>query len=462
MSSQITLLHFSDLHFGKGHRFNSDGGDAPTMSSLVNDFISQQQQPMMIAVTGDLINYDDQENKDKNFEQAFNFLRDICPKTGDGEIDSSKVFIVPGNHDVEYGSSDTTFEKYNEFYEKIHGKKPDLIELRVCDDPKVIIAEINSCSFVANDPKGYRGRVAKNAIEKLKKELDKQKKECQFDDYIKIALLHHHIVLLPPFIRKEDSGQDCNANIVNDTVVHDTDLISALYDYNFHLILHGHKHLPCQYVHDPISYTDKNDSKIPMLIIVGGSCGSRQLPDSIEIPCNTFNVLQIFWKEGEQITIKLTIKGIAIYGDDRQYVNVDKCCWETIKYREFRVQYQQTNKCEWKVSTSNKALDTSDALTYCLHNCLLSDSEFLSTVHPDQNYNIKELTVYHIATLKYKYIEAVLDTIEKEIGRSELNKIYKILNYYDISEILEKDLNSNIISAKQAIINFLEQYHDGK
>lgn len=463
MSNQITLFHFSDLHFGEGHRFNNEDADAPNMASLVNDsikeYISQRQQLMMIVVTGDLINYNDQANKEYNFRQAFDFLKEICPKTDDDKIDASKVFIVPGNHDVDYMPNENNFDKYYEFYEKIHGKKPDLIELRIFNNSKVIIAEINSCSFVINDPKGYRGKVKRAAIDKLKTDLEKLKKNSQFEDYIKIALLHHHIVLLPPFIRKRQIGQNINAEIVNDTIVNDTYLIDVLNEYNFHLILHGHKHFPCQYIHDPNFYWDKNSSKIPILVIAGGSCGSTQLSDKIEIPCNTFNILQVLWKDREQITIKLTIKGLQTHSDDKKILN--KWGWETIKYREFRIQYQQTNKCEWKVSISNKALDTPDALTYCLNNCLLNDSKFLSTVYSDQNYNNKLLTVYDISTLKYKYIEAVLNTLKKELETTDLNTICQIKDCYDISEKTEQEMKNSVKSAKRIIKTFLNKYQDG-
>ncbi|MCL2291421.1 MAG: metallophosphoesterase [Bacteroidetes bacterium] len=473
INNQITLFHFSDLHFGTGNRFQRDGSNtANNMATLLKDCMDAyifDQEPIIVAVTGDLIVAKDKEKKDNerrkhknNFNSAFTFLQNICPKTVDGNIDPSKIFIVPGNHDVSRENSCDRFDDYNKFYEQIHNKYPSLVELRKYENPKIIIAEINSCSFVEEDPEGLRGRVEDEALSKLERELGilKSSSEFDFDDYVKIALLHHQIVLLPSFIKKR-RGTTTHDEIVNDTIVNDADLIKILNNNNFHLILHGHKHHPCQYVYDPNSYWGKNSMKTPMLIIAGGSCGSKELPEYDERPCNTFNILQMHWKVKEQITIKLTIKGLLVHDNDGVKLLYNKWNWKTINYREFRIQYQQTNKCEWKVTMSNEALDSSDSLMYCLQNCLLKDSEFLSTVYPDQNYDSTQLTIYDISTLKYKYIEAVLDVIKKDVKSFDLSSICQIKEYYDISEKSEQEINDNIEFAKKDINNFLERYQNG-
>lgn len=463
MNNQVTLLHFSDLHFGLGHRFYNQDEEAKNMATSIIEGIDEhilQSKPIMIAVTGDFINAKDKDNVNNNFNSAFDFLNSIYHKIFNNKIDSSNIFIVPGNHDVAHEDLKNNFDNYHEFYKRIHEKNPSLVEIRKCDNPKIIIAEINSCSFVKNDPKGLRGKVTTDAINKMKDDLNVIKKNPEFNDYLKIAMLHHHIVLLPPFVKKKEGNVTTNDEIVNDTIVNDSDLIDVLNNNNFHLILHGHKHHPCQYLHDPNSYWDKKRSKIPILIVAGGSCGSKELPRNVEIPCNTFNILQINWETKGQITIKLTVKGLQI-DNDKMILPHNEWYWETIKYREFRFQYQQTNKCEWKIIISDEALDTSDALIYCLRNCLLKDSDFLNTVYPDQDYKSTKLTVYDISTLKYKYIEAILDAIKDQIQKNDLLKICDIRDNYDISEKYEADIIKDVKCAKIKIENFLKKYKDG-
>jgi len=464
MSNEITLLHFSDLHFGEGHRFNTDIIDVKNMAASINEDIERhtlQSNPIMVAITGDFINAKDKDNIIRNFDIAFDFLHSICTKTSTDEIDSQNIFIVPGNHDVIHQEPDNNFDNYYKFYEKIHGKKPNLIEIRKYENPQIIIAEINSCSFVKDDPKGLRGRVTESAIKKMQEDLEKIKINFQYNDYLKIALLHHHIVLLPPFIKKRQGKTRNNDEIINDTIMNNNHLISVLNKYNFHLILHGHKHHPCQYIHDPNSYWDKNSSKIPMLIVAAGSCGSKQLPSSGEQPCNTFNVLQINWENRGQITIKLAVKGLQIYDEEKEELPQNEWYWESIKYREFCFQYLQTNKCEWKITISNEVLNTSEALISCLKNCLLDDSIFLKTVYSEQDYRNSKPTIYNISTLKYKYIDSVLDAIKDQIQKIDLEEVCKIQDGYDISEKTEKNIINNAKLAGARIENFIRKYQNG-
>ena len=101
--AEITVLHISDMQFGKHHLF---GGNGLTPSDRVEDTLFRRLhhdlssladdhglRPDLLVVTGDLAEW----GLRSQFEQVIEFLGGLSEAT---EIPRRHVAIVPGNHDV--------------------------------------------------------------------------------------------------------------------------------------------------------------------------------------------------------------------------------------------------------------------------------------------------------------------------------------------------------------------------
>jgi hypothetical protein len=80
---------------------------------------------------------------------------------------------------------------------------------------------------------------------------------------IKIALIHHHPVLIAA-LAEPGRGYDA--------VLNSGRLLTILRKHGFHMILHGHKHDPYVFTEDSRS-AFRTSSQNPILIAAGGSVG---------------------------------------------------------------------------------------------------------------------------------------------------------------------------------------------
>ena len=351
-TNQITIVHFSDLHFGKNHICNpeditasSDG--IPDLGELVtNDLMSdfgatftdqalpstKKEPPVIIAISGDFT----QIAAHSEFEQAISFLNKLLKvKLLNQEVTKYEIFMIPGNHDVQFKkeTADERFQPYCNFYNKFYsGIRPPLLPhdaLSITqihalnkEGNKILIAEINCCMYVQDETVDKsRGQVAIGAIKKLRKELNELKSNHDFDEYIKIAMIHHHVVLLPSFI---EPGRGV------DSVVHARHLLDLLSEFDFHLVLHGHKHYPHIFSYDPIPLWNESETKIPQLVIAGGSCGSSELPTGAINSCNTYGIITIKWHPAaQQARVRIISRGLKRKGTKGE-LTPDLWKWETV------------------------------------------------------------------------------------------------------------------------------------
>lgn len=93
----MILLHLSDLHFRKDEVGSALDPNAHLRNEIVRDaerLCSQWGRPPdAIVISGDLA----YAALDEEYEFALSWLNDFCTRTGS---ELSKVFVVPGNHDV--------------------------------------------------------------------------------------------------------------------------------------------------------------------------------------------------------------------------------------------------------------------------------------------------------------------------------------------------------------------------
>ena len=251
VTRQINILHISDIHFGDTHRFkipNSADGDSPTdegypslLDSLVEDLRNISKDcPLIVCLTGDFVD----KGNIKEFSQAEAFIKGLVESPLLEEVKIENVFIVPGNHDVNYTEDDLgiRFQQYIEFYNRLYGTSIKRDEPQKCQmvfdhskDKGFIVACLNSSTYVKKGTQDEkRGRIGMADLDSLTNELERIPKE-NLNSSIKIALIHHHPVLIPS-LAEPNRGYDA---------VHNSDqLISILKQFRFHIILHGHKHNP--------------------------------------------------------------------------------------------------------------------------------------------------------------------------------------------------------------------------
>jgi 3',5'-cyclic AMP phosphodiesterase CpdA len=333
---QLTIVHLTDLHFGNRHAFGPpigpDGAPAaqrgrPTLAeALLRDIASTNPAPnsstattaesaarVVLAVTGDLTECADTSQ----FEDAANCIQELTQKLA---LSPRDVFIVPGNHDVVYDEkyAPDRWARYCRFYEK-HVRACHSIDsirfdpecpsdlTRIIDqtDAGLVVAEINSCAYVQKGTAGERrGEVDEEAIDTL----DRQIKALNPDALrrsIRIALIHHHPVVLPGLA---EPGEGYDAVMNSDL------LLGLLKRHAFHVVLHGHKHTPHTFTYDAVCAWTRDHVR-PLMVVAGGSAGSTQLrrePGS----ANTYNIVSLKWQPGAaQVRIRVETRGLVVHDD---------------------------------------------------------------------------------------------------------------------------------------------------
>jgi 3',5'-cyclic AMP phosphodiesterase CpdA len=131
-----------------------------------------------------------------------------------------------------------------------------------------------------------RGRISDGGI---KEDLGNQLKSLpEGDNSLRIALVHHHPILIPDLV-EPDRGYDA--------IVDGGDLLKVLRQHGFHLILHGHKHLPFNFSEDSrAAYSTRQPrEQRPILVVCGGSAGSSGVSEQMQTPTNYYNILRIKW-----------------------------------------------------------------------------------------------------------------------------------------------------------------------
>lgn len=344
---QIRILHLSDIHFGKKHNcLPPDSSGSSAGVSRLEDLLCEDltngewahhlwgtskeeklTSPLIVAITGDIT----QEATGPEYSRAYHFLSAIIrTKLLSTSVPINNCFIVPGNHDVHFDEKtiEERFKSYCTFYNKLFNKKrkfiqpheaKSLTQVHIRDNLKLCVIEINSCLYVEKETiDESRGQVDLESIAELRKELQRKKRKIK--NYLKIALIHHHPILIPTFV---EPGRGYDA------VLNSGSLLRLLRDEGVHLILHGHKHYPQVFTYDPESAWSL-DSNIPQLVVAGGSCGSRELPHG-KMSCNTYNLLTLKWDPSVKYArIHVITRGLIRLGDEGP-LDPDQWKWKTIR-----------------------------------------------------------------------------------------------------------------------------------
>lgn len=300
----LTIVHVSDLHFGPSHRFEhltTAGGDRVAdgqtlLESLKADLVSvlseetpESSAPIIIAVTGDLTDTAAPEQ----FREASILILGLEAFLKDRD---ARAIVVPGNHDVQWAepNRDNRLIAWRAFArDRLQRKAVGLLEhpfAQVYDEYAAshgtIVAAINSAGFVERGkPDENRGRISSEGIADLDRQLASLPAE---DTSLRIALVHHHPILIPDLV---EAGRGYDA------IVDGGDLLKVLRRHGFHLILHGHKHLPFNFSEDSrAAYSTRQPrEQRPIFVVCGGSVGSSEVSDRMATPTNYYNIIRIKW-----------------------------------------------------------------------------------------------------------------------------------------------------------------------
>ena len=367
LTRQIEILHISDLHFGEQHRFNparTPSGDVsqrtgmPSLSDKIladlrvlrpSQFCSVLHEashlvtnasraegrehpaagrcPRIVCITGDLTS----SASDDEFAEAVEFTRAVdsitAPSSGAAPC---SVHVVPGNHDVLFDEEDLSrrWRPFTGFFNQVFGEDVDSSNpwafARVhdmIDDWGAVILCLNSCVYVSRGSSDEnRGQLDEKQLEAVEEQLEMIPLHRR-RSAIRLALIHHHPVLLPT-LAEAKKGYDA--------VIRSGELLSMLRKYGFHLLLHGHKHYPHTFVEDITNAFDATSDQ-PMLIVAGGSAGSTILP-STPRAMNTYNRILVKWHPGAgQARVKVVTRGLRTYDGVGRPLLATRWEWETIR-----------------------------------------------------------------------------------------------------------------------------------
>ncbi|WP_161967000.1 metallophosphoesterase family protein [Mycobacterium marinum] len=311
----LRIIHLSDLHFGDEHRFAGEitptgdhvsGSGYPSLAESIRADLAEfdDEADQIVCITGDLTQTASQEE----FGEANAFAKALC--YGDEAI--GPLAVVPGNHDVAWAlhKPEERMLPWGHFLGDLRGSHDDwsderrdaLVRTDLVDSHGVIVAEINSCRFVQKGtPDSHRGRVCPNALDRLETELSALGSDVS-QSCIKVALVHHHPILIPDLA---EPGRGYEA-------IHGSgDLLRILRRHGFHLLLHGHKHVPFTFTEDSLSAQEEQRHAFPLFVVCGGSAGSRSLPTE-RSPINCYNRIEIKWlPEAQQYRCRIETRELV-------------------------------------------------------------------------------------------------------------------------------------------------------
>lgn len=347
---QVRILHISDIHFGTDHFCQQPNGarsGIPKLWNLIKGDLSsdewtkfiwadQSKEPsertrLLIVLSGDLAH----TASPTEFDCAYEFVKEIIetPLLGT-EVTLRDVFVVPGNHDVAFtkASPEHRFIHYCSFYNKLFSdgvrsvvlahQADKLTQLHAFPKDRLLVAEINSSYYVEKETlEESRGQVDFEAIALLRRDLERVASESK--EWLKIAVVHHHPVLLPSFI---EAGRDIDA------ILNAGSLLALLREHGFQLVLHGHKHFPQVFSYDPDpAWTAPNaPTPRPQLIVAGGAAGSKTLPDA-GLKSNTYNLITIKWNpKALQSRVQIVTRGLNRWGAAGE-LDPDQWTWRTLR-----------------------------------------------------------------------------------------------------------------------------------
>lgn len=319
------ILHLSDIHIGKTYK-EPDSIACKIASDIDYNGLSAIN---CIVVTGDI--FDGQiAVTDSLISTAVEFfeilLTEINSNQEKSQISKEDVIFVPGNHDlIRVDDIQKRWSKYHDFLKKFYGGIPEYYSekdyslFKEYKKYKIVFIGFNSCEiekrnlfddkYISKFEKYIsEGKLSECGIDKSKvvevmksdiaSEYDDygyiplsqitpiERKIKKLDDYIVVALFHHHFYLFP-----EVAQQFGDSSLIRNYA----EIIQHLRYMNVSVVLHGHKHFALE---RPFIMDDYYESANNIIdVFAGGSVGTDRKEE------HTFGVLDLYEKK-EDIKLK--------------------------------------------------------------------------------------------------------------------------------------------------------------
>ncbi len=281
------ILQISDIHFGEYHAFQDNLRVKELITPVLNK-IRKENQIDLVIVSGDLSS----KGSEAEFEQAKKFLLFIANQLN---ISLKQIIIVPGNHDIYrneepnrrfvkyiefinsfYAEADdpvSIFQNYPDLYNssekklywnsKIH-KADDLYSINTYDDLNTIVIGLNSVT--SKQDRWNLGEISPSQLLKISSKLNDL--EYSRSDYFRIAVLHHHLFVVPSFTNEGEPER----------IVRNQGLVlKSLIENRVKLVFHGHTHysVGCQHQIYPFN-SNINEQNSIYVISTGTMSGKEQ------------------------------------------------------------------------------------------------------------------------------------------------------------------------------------------
>ncbi|MBL9181922.1 MAG: pentapeptide repeat-containing protein [Verrucomicrobiaceae bacterium] len=308
----ITILHLSDMQFGKNHSFGTYGPERKAVAELTHDTLLAGLiqdlddlkrdfglQPDVVVVTGDLAEW----GLESEFEQAREFLEGLAAHLGIAPEERYRIAIIPGNHDIDRWGAEqdwigwkrrgkkgapfgfTRWEYFAKMFEAFYaavpkegGLRPEFVNDRpysrfVLPEHKLMFAGMNStlaeCHLetpetIEGISYGHHGYGGKPQWQHFAKELADYETQC----WLRIGLIHHNLN------RAFDKDEECLRH-------GDLQDLNSIVGPHLNLLLHGHTHSGDE---------DSLKNGVPVL-----STGTPSLGDSQKPPGepNQYQIIQL-------------------------------------------------------------------------------------------------------------------------------------------------------------------------
>jgi 3',5'-cyclic AMP phosphodiesterase CpdA len=249
--SSVTIVHISDIQFGKNHRFgrgkleDHEGYDV-LLERLKDDFDRLRDEGHLpadlVALTGDLTEW----GMPGEFAEVEKFARGIAKHL---TLDASRVLVIPGNHDVNRKACEAYFNQcaaddgrepaapfspkwnaYAAFFARFYGDacphrftEQEPYSFFEVKDLRVVVAGLNSTMRESHQPDDHYGWLGEAQLKHFKSILASYRRE----GWLRIGLVHHNA---------QRGAQSDDENL------RDAQDLERILASELNLLLHGHTH----------------------------------------------------------------------------------------------------------------------------------------------------------------------------------------------------------------------------
>lgn len=319
------ILHLSDIHIGRTYK-EPDSIACKITSDIANNGLSGIN---CVVVTGDI--FDGQAGTQQSLiDIAVDFFETLLSEINSNQekspIGKGDIIFVPGNHDmIRDDDCQKRWCKYHDFLERFYGSIPSYYYLqnyalfKKYEQQKIVFVGFNSCQiekrnlfddtyikqfekYINENTLAESGIDKEKIIDAMKSSVADQyddygyiplsqitpieRKVRKLDDYVVVALFHHHFYLFP-----EVAKQFGDSSLIRNY----TEVIQHLKYMNVSVVLHGHKHFALERPYIMDDYYESGNNIID--VFSGGSVGTDRKEE------HTFGVLDLYEKK-EDIKLK--------------------------------------------------------------------------------------------------------------------------------------------------------------